>query len=201
MNEVLDGLDYSPKELLEGFSNIAEEFSPQIEAALAKRDDLQQSIDAWHKENSLEDFQAYKTFLKEIGYLEDEGEDFIINPQNVDPEIATIAGPQLVVPVMNARFALNAANARWGSLYDALYGTDMISEEDGAEKTGPYNPVRGNKVIGFAKHFLDQYFPLTKGSHAEVSKYSVQEQQLVATLHEESIELINSEQFAGYTAS
>jgi malate synthase len=197
--EVLNGLDYSAEELLKGFSNIAEEFSPQLEAALAKRDDLQQSIDTWHKENSLEDFQAYKTFLKDIGYLEDEEEDFTINPQNVDPEIATIAGPQLVVPVMNARFALNAANARWGSLYDALYGTDMISEEDGAEKTGPYNPVRGNKVIGFAKHFLDQYFPLAKGSHAEVSKYSVQEQKLVATLHEESIELINSEQFAGYT--
>jgi malate synthase len=197
--EILNGLDYSAEELLEGFSNIAEEFSPQLEAALAKRDDLQQSIDAWHKENSLEDFQAYKTFLKEIGYLEDEGEDFTINPQNVDPEIATIAGPQLVVPVMNARFALNAANARWGSLYDALYGTDMISEEDGAEKTGPYNPVRGNKVIGFAKHFLDQYFPLAKGSHAEVSKYSVQEQKLVATLNEEGVQLINSEQFAGYT--
>jgi len=197
--EVLNGLDYSAEELLKGFSNIAEEFSPQLEAALAKRDDLQQSIDAWHKENSLEDFQTYKTFLKEIGYLEDEGEDFTINPQNVDPEIATIAGPQLVVPVMNARFALNAANARWGSLYDALYGTDMISEDDGADKTGPYNPVRGNKVIGFAKHFLDQYFPLTKGSHAEVSKYSVQEQKLVATLNEEGVQLINSEQFAGYT--
>ena len=110
--EVLNGLDYSAEELLKGFSNIAEEFSPQLEAALAKRDDLQQSIDAWHKENSLEDFQTYKTFLKDIGYLEDEGEDFTINPQNVDPEIATIAGPQLVVPVMNARFALNAANAR-----------------------------------------------------------------------------------------
>jgi len=197
--EILNGLDYSAEELLEGFSNIAEEFSPQLEAALAKRDDLQQSIDAWHKENSLEDFQAYKTFLKGIGYLEDEGEDFTINPQNVDPEIATIAGPQLVVPVMNARFALNAANARWGSLYDALYGTDMISEDDGAEKTGPYNPVRGNKVIGFAKHFLDQYFPLAKGTHAEVGKYSVQEQKLVATLNEESVQLINSEQFAGYT--
>ena len=197
--EILNGLDYSAEELLEGFSNIAEEFSPQLEAALAKRDDLQQSIDAWHKENSLEDFQTYKTFLKDIGYLEDEGEDFTINPQNVDPEIATIAGPQLVVPVMNARFALNAANARWGSLYDALYGTDMISEEDGAEKTGPYNPVRGNKVIGFAKHFLDQYFPLAKGTHAEVGKYSVQEQKLVATLNEESVQLLNSEQFAGYT--
>jgi len=196
--EILNGLDYSAEELLEGFSNIAEEFSPQLEAALSKRDDLQQSIDTWHKENSLEDFQAYKTFLKEIGYLEDEGEDFTINPQNVDPEIATIAGPQLVVPVMNARFALNAANARWGSLYDALYGTDMISEDDGAEKTGPYNPVRGNKVIGFAKHFLDQYFPLAKGTHAEVSKYFVKEQKLIVILNKESVQLINSEQFAGY---
>ena len=138
VNDVLDGLDYSANKLLEGLSDIAEEFSPQLENVLAKRDALQESIDAWHKENSLQDFQTYKTFLKDTGYLEAEGEDFTINPQNVDPEIATIAGPQLVVPVMNARFALNAANARWGSLYDALYGTDMISEEDGADKTGQF---------------------------------------------------------------
>jgi malate synthase len=201
VNEVLDGLDYSANELLEGLSDIAEEFSPQLENVLAKRDALQESIDAWHKENPLQDFQAYKTFLKDICYLEAEGEDFTINPQNVDPEIATIAGPQLVVPVMNARFALNAANARWGSLYDALYGTDMISEEDGADKTGPYNPVRGNKVIDFAKHFLDQYFPLTKGSHADVSKYFIQEHKLVMSFQDEYVELLHPEKFAGYTGN
>ena len=201
VNDVLDGLDYSANELLEGLSDIAEEFSPQLENVLAKRDALQESIDAWHKENSLQDFQAYKTFLKDIGYLEAEGEDFTINPQNVDPEIATIAGPQLVVPVMNARFALNAANARWGSLYDALYGTDMISEEDGADKTGPYNPIRGNKVIDFAKHFLDQYFPLSKGSHADVSKYFIREHKLVMSIQDEYVELLHSEKFAGYTGN
>ena len=201
VNDVLDGLDYSANELLEGLSDIAEEFSPQLENVLAKRDALQESIDAWHKENSLQDFQTYKTFLKDIGYLEAEREDFTINPQNVDPEIATIAGPQLVVPVMNARFALNAANARWGSLYDALYGTDMISEEDGADKTGPYNPVRGNKVIDFAKHLLDQYFPLTKGSHADVSKYFIREHKLVMSLQDEYAELLHSEKFAGYTGN
>lgn len=201
VNDVLDGLDYSANKLLEGLSDIAEEFSPQLENVLAKRDALQESIDAWHKENSLKDFQTYKTFLKDIGYLEAEGEDFTINPQNVDPEIATIAGPQLVVPVMNARFALNAANARWGSLYDALYGTDMISEEDGADKTGPYNPVRGNKVIDFAKHFLDQYFPLTKGSHADVSKYFIQGHKLVMSLQDEYLELLHPDMFAGYSGN
>ncbi len=201
LNDVLDGLDYSANKLLEGLSDIAEEFSPQLENVLAKRDALQESIDAWHKENSLQDFKTYKTFLKDIGYLEAESEDFTINPQNVDPEIATIAGPQLVVPVMNARFALNAANARWGSLYDALYGTDMISEEDGADKTGPYNPVRGNKVIDFAKHFLDQYFPLTKGSHADVSKYFIQGHKLVMSLQDEYVELLHPEKFAGYSGN
>ncbi|MEK9650413.1 MAG: malate synthase G [Gammaproteobacteria bacterium] len=200
-DEVLPDLSYSARELLEGFSDIVEEFSPQLDSALAKRDAFQSRLDNWHKENSAEDFQSYKSFLIEIGYLEEEGEDFIINPQNVDPEISTIAGPQLVVPVMNARFALNAANARWGSLFDALYGTDMISEDDGAEKSGSYNPIRGNKVIAFAKHFLDQYFPLSKGSHAEVTKYFVKNHKLVMEFKTELFELVNLKQFVGYTGS
>ena len=200
-DEVLPGLPFSSTELLEGFSIIAEEFSPKIKAALLKRDSLQAKIDAWHKDNSLQDFEAYKSFLQEIGYLEEEGDDFTINPQNVDPEISSIAGPQLVVPVMNARFALNAANARWGSLYDALYGTDMINQEDGAEKTGSYNPIRGNKVIDFAKHFLDQYFPLTSGSHAQANKYLVSEQKLTVVIGEDQVSLVHPEQFAGYSGN
>ncbi|MGI2110497.1 malate synthase G [Shewanella frigidimarina] len=155
------------------FEDIISEFSPVNVKLLEKRQQLQQQIDQWHIENPTKDFDPakYKAFLFEIGYLVPEGEAFQISTENVDHEIAAQAGPQLVVPVKNARFALNAANARWGSLYDALYGTDAISEDGGAELTKQYNPVRGNKVIAFAKQHLDTAAPLAQGSHADVTRY------------------------------
>ncbi|RPA64100.1 malate synthase G [Shewanella frigidimarina] len=155
------------------FEDIINEFSPINVKLLEKRQQLQQQIDQWHIDHPTKDFDPakYKAFLFEIGYLVPEGEAFQISTENVDHEIAAQAGPQLVVPVKNARFALNAANARWGSLYDALYGTDAISEEGGAELTKQYNPVRGNKVIAFAKQHLDTAAPLAQGSHADVTRY------------------------------
>ena len=140
-NEVVEGLDIAPDQFWNSFEKILEEFGPRNKNLLDKRKDIQNQIDAWHLSNKdkAHSHEDYVHFLKEIGYLLEEGDDFDITTQNVDEEIKTVAGAQLVVPVMNARFALNAANARWGSLYDALYGTDMISEDGGAERAGPYN--------------------------------------------------------------
>jgi malate synthase len=148
-SEVLPGLDLSEDHFWSSFEKILNEFSPRNKELLDIRESMQNQIDAWHIANPGEEknLDVYKEFLKSIGYLLPEGEDFQITTDNVDPEISSIAGPQLVVPVMNARFALNAANARWGSLYDALYGTDMISEDDGAERAGAYNPIRGIKLL------------------------------------------------------
>ena len=145
-----------------GFQKIIFEFSSRNSKLLLEREELQEKINEWHREHRGKKHNAaeYKQFLIDIGYLEDEGGDFEISTNNVDTEIAKQAGPQLVVPVKNARFALNAANARWGSLYDALYGTDAISEEGGCERAGGYNPLRGDKVIEFAKDFLDRSCPL-----------------------------------------
>ncbi len=184
INEVLPGLDVDVDHFWSSLSEIFYKFAPQNKTLLETRESLQSQIDQWHLDHPLDkfNFHDYKDFLKAIGYLVDEGPDFVVNTNNVDPEIALIAGPQLVVPVMNARFALNAANARWGSLYDALYGTDMISEADGADKTGPYNPVRGQKVIDFAKQFLDQYFALENGSYNDVINLSVKDSQLSCEL-------------------
>ncbi len=184
INEVLPGLDVDVDHFWSSLSEIFYKFAPQNKTLLETRESLQSQIDQWHLDHPLDkfNFHDYKDFLKAIGYLVDEGSDFVVNTNNVDPEIASIAGPQLVVPVMNARFALNAANARWGSLYDALYGTDMISEADGADKTGPYNPVRGQKVIDFAKQFLDQYFALENGSYNDVINLSVKDSQLSCEL-------------------
>ena len=162
---------------------------------MAKRDELQAKIDEWHRNNKFE-LNAYKAFLKEIGYLEPEVADFKVTTENVDEEIALLAGPQLVVPV---RYCLNAANARWGSLYDALYGTDVISEENGAEKGKGYNPVRGDKVIAFAKDFLNQTFPLAQGSHADATKYAVVNNGLAVTLKDGSTtSLAHESQFVGF---
>lgn len=168
----------------QGASDIIHQLTPKNQELLAVRESLQSQIDQWHQENSYSEatFNDYKAFLADIGYIETPSENFTIETQNVDAELATMAGPQLVVPIMNARFALNAVNARWGSLYDALYGSDIITEEDGAENKGGYNPVRGAKVIAFAKRFLDESLPLINGSHSDATKYELIDQQLVITL-------------------
>jgi malate synthase len=184
-----------------GFEHVVNTFAPRNRDLLAKRDAIQAQIDAWHRERAGKphDAAAYKQFLTEIGYLLPEPADFKITTANVDPEIADQCGPQLVVPVMNARYALNAANARWGSLYDALYGTDAISEADGATKGPGYNPVRGDKVIAFAKNFLDATAPLASGSHAEVTAYAIVDGALVATLPSGAVGLKAPALLAGYT--
>ncbi|MYM62453.1 malate synthase G [Pseudomaricurvus sp. HS19] len=166
------------------FEAIINDLTPKNRSLLARRDELQATIDGWHREHKGQphDAAAYKAFLQEIGYLLPEGEDFRITTENVDVEIAAQAGPQLVVPVKNARFALNAANARWGSLYDALYGTDAISEEGGAEKGKGYNPVRGAKVIAFARNHLDTVAPLREGSHVDSNAYRIIDGELQVSL-------------------
>jgi len=204
-NEIIPGTGVDAQEFWSGFESIINDLAPKNRALLAKRDDLQLKIDAWHKERKGEEIDpvTYKEFLKDIGYLVPEGDDFKISSTNVDDEIATMAGPQLVVPVTNARFALNAANARWGSLYDALYGTDVISEEGGLEKTGAYNPARGAAVIKMAAEFLDEAAPLASGSHGQVSEYRLESsgnnKQLAVTLADGSESgLADAGQFAGY---
>ncbi|AQZ94563.1 malate synthase G [Halopseudomonas phragmitis] len=171
-----------------GFEALINDLAPKNKALLAKRDELQAQIDAWHQARAgqAHNHAEYKAFLQEIGYLLPEPADFQATTQNVDEEIATLAGPQLVVPVMNARFALNAANARWGSLYDALYGTDAISEDGGATKGPGYNEIRGAKVIAFARAFLDEAAPLAKGSHVDATAYVIQDAKLLISLKDGS---------------
>ena len=179
----LDAQDFWAK-----FDKVANELAPKNRALLAKRDDLQAKIDAYHTERSGQSHNAveYKAFLQEIGYLVPTGEDFAATTVNVEPEVAKMAGPQLVVPIMNARFALNASNARWGSLYDALYGTKAISEEDGATKGPGYNQVRGDKVIAYARGFLNDSAPLATGDHADSTNYAIVEGALQVTLKDGS---------------
>ncbi|WP_151731878.1 malate synthase G [Acinetobacter ursingii] len=197
-NEALPVSGLDSETYWKNFEQVVVDLSPKNTALLAKRDELQAKIDEWHRNNKFE-LEAYKAFLTEIGYLLPEVEDFQITTENVDEEIALLAGAQLVVPVRNARYSLNAANARWGSLYDALYGFDVIPETDGAEKGKGYNPVRGEKVIAFAKNFLDQTFALAQGSHADATHYAIENKALVVTLKDGSQTKLKQESaFVGY---
>jgi len=208
-NELTPGTGVSVEHFWASFEDILNDLAPRNQKLLQKRENLQAQIDAWHDQhpynqhiNDPGNHAEYKAFLQEIGYLIEEGPDFQIETENVDPEIALQAGPQLVVPVMNARFALNAANARWGSLYDALYGSDVISENDGAERAGAYNPVRGAKVIAYARAVLNQAAPLAAGSHADSTAYRIENGALKVSLSDgSSTELLNPEQFVGYTGN
>ncbi|WP_283708829.1 malate synthase G [Pseudoalteromonas prydzensis] len=184
--QLLPGTGISKQHFWQGFADIIDDLSPINRQLLIKREDLQHQIDSYHVAHKHWDAAHYQQFLTDIGYLVAEPENFSIETDNVEPEIAHTAGPQLVVPVSNARFALNAANARWGSLYDALYGTDVLSEEDGAEKGSTYNPVRGFKVMAYARQFLDKAIPLENGSHIESTNYSVVNGQLFITLRDSS---------------
>ena len=198
--KVCKNIDVEPEQFWNSFNEIVKEFTPRNKALLAEREELQTKIDNWHKENKEFDKETYKTFLKEIGYWVDSNADFEIETTNVDAEISTIAGAQLVVPVMNARFALNAANARWGSLYDALYGTDMISEDDGAERGGAYNPVRGDKVIEFSKNFMNENFPLSNGTYQEIAAFQIANGNLEITLKDQTkVTLVDNDKFVGYS--
>jgi len=200
-NEAIPGTGVDAAAFWAGADSVIHDLAPKNRALLAKRDELQAQIDAWHQARAgqAHDAVAYKAFLQEIGYLLPEAEDFQAATQNVDEEITHMAGPQLVVPIMNARFALNAANARWGSLYDALYGTDAISEADGASKGPGYNEVRGNKVIAYARAFLDEAAPLENGSHLDSTGYRIEGGKLVVSLKNGSTSgLKDSQQLLGF---
>ena len=197
----LPGTGVESTRFWQGTAQILKQFMPRNAALLSKRDELQAAIDAWYQSLSAPPSAAdEQAKLTELGYLLPGKATQPVTTENVDPEIAEIAGPQLVVPVQNARFALNAANARWGSLYDALYGTDVIPESDGAERTGPYNPVRGQRVIDYARTFLDASAPLQGGSHADAAGYRIENGALQVLLGSgASAPLSRPEQLCGYT--
>ncbi len=201
--QICPGTGIEPAAFWQAFDEILTDLAPKNRELLAKRDAIQERIDQYHRENPApQDMTHYKSFLREIGYLLPEGGDFKIDPTNIDPEIAEQAGPQLVVPVRNARFALNAANARWGSLYDALYGTDAIPETDGAERGAGYNPVRGEKVIAFARRHLDRAAPLADGSHSAATAYRVVDGKLQVSLADGNKSgLKQAEKFVGFVGN
>lgn len=198
VTEALPGTGVDAERFFADFSAIVHDLAPENRALLAKRDALQEKIDIWYRANGApSDMAAYEAFLREIGYLLPEGGDFTVTTDNVDPEIASLAGPQLVVPVMNARYALNAANARWGSLYDALYGTDVIAETDGAEKGKGYNPKRGEKVVAWAKAFFDEAAPLDGARWADITDIDAGAE-LRLTAGDRAVSLKRPEQYAGH---
>ncbi|WP_394124953.1 malate synthase G [Psychrobacter nivimaris] len=201
-NEVLPKVGVDSDDYWSGFEKVIKEFTPRNKALLATRDKIQAQIDQWHLDNPAKDgeidYPAYKTFLQEIGYLLPEGGAFTVDTKNVDDEIAHIAGPQLVVPVRNARYALNATNARWGSLYDALYGTDVISSDNGQEAGGSYNPTRGAAVVAYAKAFLDEHFTLVSGSYNDVTGFKVVDGKLEVVQGNSSTELKDTAKFVGF---
>ena len=199
--EIAPGTGIDPDRFWQSLAAIVRDLGPKNRALLAKRDELQAKIDTWHLDRKGQPFdqQGYEVFLRDIGYLMPEGGDFEITTANVDPEIAAVAGPQLVVPVDNARYALNAANARWGSLYDALYGTDVIPEESSAPKGNEYNPARGAQVVAYANAFLDEAVPLAQGSYADVVAYSIEDGRLAAKRSDGQVSVLAApETFAGY---
>jgi len=201
-HDIAPGTGVTADEFWQGLSSILDEFGPRNRDLLAIRDTMQSSIDRWHKDHPGADYDraAYRSFLESIDYLLPEGEDFTIETTGVDEEITSVAGPQLVVPVMNARYALNAANARWGSLYDALYGTDVISEDGGAQRAGAYNPVRGKKVISYAREFLNSNYPLSTGDHNQAEAYTVVSNRLQVILSDGQISSLAAPiQYRGYT--
>ncbi|SVA31692.1 uncharacterized protein METZ01_LOCUS84546 [marine metagenome] len=203
-DEALPATGISSEAFWSSFDSLIRDLSPRNRELLATRDRLQADIDAWYQENRDQtvDLPEYKAVLQEIGYLVPEGENFTVSTANVDPEISTIAGPQLVVPVTNARYALNAANARWGSLYDALYGTDVIPEDNGADRAGSYNAVRGNRVIAFARDFLDAAAPLASGSHSDATAYAAIDGVLAVTLQDGRVSgLSEPSKFAGFAGA
>jgi malate synthase len=202
--DIAPGTGIAPQQFWQGLETIVNTLGPRNRELLQQRELLQAKIDAWHRANPGPDYDrtAYKAFLQQIGYLLPEGPDFQICTENVDAEVALLAGPQLVVPVMNARYALNAANARWGSLYDALYGTDVIPEDDGAERAGGYNPVRGDRVIAYARRFLDTHCPLAAGSHSDATAYAIVNGQLQVSLRSgDKTSLRALEQLRGYSGA
>jgi malate synthase len=200
--EALPGTGVSPDRFWDGAARIINALAPKARALVAERTALQGAIDDWHRarRGQPHDADAYRSFLADIGYLAPDVEDFTVATADVDDEIARIAGPQLVVPMSNARYSLNAANARWGSLYDALYGTDAIPETDGAERGRAFNPRRGEKVVAWAKAFLDEAVPVFGGSHAEAARYHVEDGKLVVALASGSrTGLVDPAQFVGFS--
>ena len=201
-DEIIPGTGVDPDRFWMELSRIVADLGPKNRALLNKRDELQAKIDEWHQANLDYQLKDYKGFLKKIGYLAPEGKPFKVSVANADAEITRIAGPQLVVPVDNSRYALNAANARWGSLYDALYSTDVIPEIEGCKRAGRYNPVRGRKVIDYTRRFLDRATPMAVGSHDYVVKYKVKSGQLIGVMGDGSeCGLGKRERFAGYTGN
>ena len=200
-NELLKGTDIDVKNFWSGFVKSINKLVPKNKYLLKKREDIQKKIDDWHNKNKINEFDPlkYKKFLYEIGYILDEKEDFKIETKNVDYEISKIAGPQLVVPVMNARYALNAANARWGSLYDALYGTDFIESNKGLD--GHYNPFRGGKVIKYCRELLDKFFPLTENTWKKLELIKINNNKPEFIINGKKINLKNQSQYIGYRGS